>query len=133
MATATLLDRVQSLAPALAQAAAEIYHAWDASDPEFGDAEHGFGGICDAVSQEMGDILAHHDIDTAEAGQTGDGHAWLIAYDEAEAVEVDLPYHHYETGGGYEWQKIPDVKIIPEMLEIHSIQRPEGIEEAFND
>lgn len=58
-----------------------------------------------------------------EGGQDGDDHAWIIVYDDVEAVGVDIPPHVYEIGGGYNWRKIPDVRIKPSDVDIFPIKR----------
>jgi uncharacterized protein (TIGR02996 family) len=114
-----LHKRLLALRPELAQAAQKVYDEWDASDPEFGDAEVGFGGICQDIAGALGDILHRHGIDHTELdSQTGDQHVWVAAHDDHHLYHVDIPPGHYETGGGYDWQKIPGVRFGPDHVSI---------------
>ena len=40
----------------------------------------------------------------------GEQHVWTMARVAEGIYEVDIPYSEYETGGGYTWKKIPDVR-----------------------
>jgi hypothetical protein len=93
------------------------------------DDVYGGGGICDEISNRMGDVLTNHDVEYTLGGQDGDDHAYLIAYDQASAFSVDIPPSYYETGGGMSWTKIPDIQITPEMVEIAETWRPDWIDE----
>lgn len=69
-----------------------------------------FGGICDQIAESISSILSDVGIDTVEGGHDGDDHAWVLARIGSKVYIVDIPPHIYERGGGYNWQKIPDVK-----------------------
>jgi hypothetical protein len=117
-----LRRRLLSLRPLLVAAAQEEYDSWDPDyDPEYGDPEVGGGGICDAVANAMGDVLAGAGIDQMDGGQDGDDHAFIIAYDDTDAFVVDIPPGVYETGGGYSWKKRKGVTIGPENVVIEKI------------
>ena len=109
-----VLRKLMGLRGKFAQEAQEIYDGWDASDEELGDGEFGFGGICDAITRAMGDVIAGSglDVETTEAGQDGGDHSWLLAIDHKNkrAFEIDIPPSIYERGGGYSWKKVDGVK-----------------------
>ena len=58
-----------------------------------------------------------------DGGQDGDDHAYLIVYNDVEAYIVDIPPEVYEEGGGYNWQKKPNVTINAEDVGIEPIKR----------
>ncbi len=58
-----------------------------------------------------------------DGGQDGDDHAYLIVYNDSEAYIVDIPPGVYEEGGGYNWQKKPDVTIQASDVIIEPINR----------
>lgn len=123
------LKKLHSLKPHLAEAAQREYDQWDASDPEFGDPDNGFGGICHDIADKMGDVLNEHGIDVHIADSSGgEQHVWPIAYNDHEAYHVDIAPHHYETGGGYNWQKIPGVKFNSNHISIDPAER-EGLDD----
>jgi hypothetical protein len=33
--------------------------------------------------------------------------------------DIDIPPEEYETGGGYTWRKIPNVKFTPQQVIVH--------------
>lgn len=104
----------------MAQAAQEIYDSWDQNDPD-----DGGGGICDEIANQISDIIVSTipDVQIMEGGQDGDDHAFVIAYNDTEAYTVDIPPDVYETGGGYCWQKIPDVQFQPDDVSIDELPR----------
>jgi hypothetical protein len=118
----SLQQQMMLLRPQMAQAAQVVYDAWNQSG-EDGDWEVGFGGICDQIAREMGDIIAQHipDIELMDGGQDGDDHANLIVYNNQEAYLVDISPSVYETGGGMSWQKIDGVQIRPDDVEIYPL------------
>jgi hypothetical protein len=126
-----LATRLNELRPAMAAAAQSIYDAWNPEYDEFGDAEVGGGGICDQIAQAIGEILTDANIDYTEGGHEGDDHAYLITYDDQNSYLVDIPYNHYESGGGMSWTRHPDVTFTPEMIEIYETHRPDWINESY--
>jgi hypothetical protein len=112
--------KLLDLRPKLAEAAQKEYDAWDASDPEYGDPDVGFGGICHNIAENMADVLNEHGIDcsTLDNNGMGEQHVWVAAHDGKHLYHVDISPHHYETGGGYSWQKKPGVKFTPEHVDL---------------
>lgn len=121
-----LLTTLMHLRPQLATAAQAIYDSWM---PEDEDNEFGGGGICDAISNAIGDVLSTNGIDYTEGGHEGDDHSYLIAYNDQEAYVVDISYHTYESGGGYSWSKIHDVQFSPNDVMIAETDRPDWIDD----
>jgi hypothetical protein len=91
----------------MAKAAQEVYDQWKQDE----DDELNGGGICHLIAEAISDVVSRatrYEATTINAA-CGENHVWCIAYSKKEAFDVDIPYHTYETGGGYTWQKIPDV------------------------
>jgi len=115
----TLKKELEVLRPRLAAAAQEIYDAWDQSE-EFDD--YSGGGICDAIASAMHQVIADSiDAHIDEGGHEGDDHAFLLVSRAGERYWVDIPPGVYETGGGYNWTRIPDATIKPEDVVIERI------------
>jgi len=108
----------------IVQTAQQIYNEWDQDDNDL----YGGGGICDEICNAIGDVLDAHDINWTEGGHEGDDHAYAIAYTDDESFAVDIPAYVYETGGGYSWQKIHDIQILPNDVNIIEVQRPDWID-----
>ena len=105
-------DMLRSLVPQFIAAAQEEYNQWDQSDQEFGDPEVGFGGICQEIAGRIADIInmqGQFDAQTISAS-CGEQHVWVYVKAPEGIYEVDIPPCVYETGGGYNWNKIPGVE-----------------------
>lgn len=114
--------RLEALRSQLAEAAQQVYDEWE--QDENGECEwRGTGGICDDIADGLGDVLTKHRIDWVPAGSEGADHAWVVAYDDAHAYDVDIPPYVYERGGGYCWRKIPDVTIGKDDVLINPMDR----------
>lgn len=119
VSASSFVQALMALRPAMASAAQAIYDEWqDSEDDDFGG-----GGICDAIADEVGSIIAQNiaDVDIRDGGWEGDDHAYVIATLGGESVAVDIPSGVYETGGGYSWTKVPDVTFTPDDVAISSL------------
>jgi len=102
---------LEELRPEFAKAAQKSYNCWH-QDEEGMDVELGSGGICQDIASNICGVLVKWRIDCFEQhAETDEQHVWAVAYDEMkeEAYEIDIHPSAYETGGGYDWKKIPDV------------------------
>jgi|GEM_PF-3397742 len=111
-----LFNQLNALIPKFAEAAQNIYDEWDATaDPEVGDWEVGFGGICHLIADKMADALSKNPNMWAATNSTeyaGSPHVNILVFskDNTEGYIVDINPFRYESGGGYTWKKIPDVE-----------------------
>lgn len=110
-----LRSRLMGLRSRLARAAQRVYDGWD---PEW----YGGGGICDDVADAMSGVIAGSIADV-EVDAAGWDHAFVHVWTDDEAFVVDIPPSIYETGGGYRWEKIEDVRIRPGHVIIDDIPR----------
>jgi hypothetical protein len=96
----------------LVKAAQNVYDEWDAdSDSDGGDFLVGFGGICHVIADAMCDVLNEMGIECAPiSASVGDQHVFVVAKMEDGVVSIDISPSVYETGSGYNWKKIPNVK-----------------------
>lgn len=125
---ANLAQRLQALRPILAAAAQKAYDEWQQDESGL-DELLGGGGICDIIAEYMAQILNNNGIEYTEGGHDGDDHAFLIAYDDDSSYSVNIPPHVYESGGGLNWNKLPNVVFSPDMIEIHETWRPDWIDD----
>lgn len=119
----------------LASALPEIQELYDGWDPEDEDDDIG-GGLCDSIAEIMSGAVSS-DYSVCNGGQDGDDHAYLFVGLNGKVWEVDLPYHIYERGGGYNWSKIPgvvfdesDFTITPVKVTSYHYQQMFGVEES---
>lgn len=103
-------SQIKDLRPELASAAQKVYDEWDQNEEGFCDWL-GYGGICQDIADAMAEVLGKHGIDcTTFSQEVGEQHVFVIAKTDDGVFSVDIPPYLYETGGGYCWKKIPDVK-----------------------
>jgi hypothetical protein len=121
----SLNGEIRTLAPELAAAAQKELDDW-VQDEDGVDVEFGAGGVCDAISRRLADVIATHieAVEIADGGWEGDDHAYLLCTRGAESVVVDLPPHLYEVGGGYSWRKIEGVRLTAQDVLIEDIEIP---------
>lgn len=117
-----LYQRILALRPKIVDAAQASYDEWD-QDAEGFDPVFGQGGICTDIAQEIGGILSEAGIDVTDGGQDGMDHAWVVAYDERTAYDVDIPCHVYENGAGYTWMKIWGVTFTVDDIVVSKVNR----------
>lgn len=116
----------------LASAAQKVYDDWDAdSDPEEGDPEVGFGGICQDIADAMSRELSRQRIECASvSAQVGDQHVYVVAKCLDGVFEVDIPPHVYERGSGYSWTKIKGVRFSGSHIQINKLDSdPESFDQ----
>jgi hypothetical protein len=119
-----LYQKLEKLKPLFVKAAQEYYNSWDQDATEYGDHELGMGGICQNIAEEISNVCSEHNIDCITiSAEMGEQHVWAIAYDEEvnEAFEIDISPYTYETGGGYNWKKIPDVEFELDDIQINYV------------
>jgi len=117
----TLKQELEILRPQMAAAAQAIYNDWSPDDEGLDDI-YGGGGPCDEIAEALSGIInSSLDAHVDDGGHDGDDHAFLIVSRAGERYWVDIPPNIYEQGGGYSWQKIPDVQITPEDIVIEAI------------
>jgi hypothetical protein len=122
IASSNLRAQLEASRPELARIAQAVYDDWQ-QDEEGIDEVYGGGGICDAIAEEIAVHLSQLGIDTIDGGQDGDDHAFLIAYNDTEAYEVDIPPGVYEYGSGYSWTKKRDVTITADDVYIGKVDQ----------
>lgn len=102
-------EKLSSLAPELAEAAARVHGEW-LQDDDGMDAELGLGGICQDVASAMLGVLDRNGFEHALTVHSacGENHVFVVALASDGAYEVDIPPGVYETGSGYVWRKRRD-------------------------
>ena len=119
-----------ALFPIFAQKAQEEYDSW-LQDSEGYDEELGHGGICHLIAEPIADVI-YSSIPYVEYAATTscdwEQHVYVSTYilsPEKEGYVIDVPYSQYETGGGFTWKKIPEVKFDASYVTIREIDTDE--------
>ena len=111
--------------PKIVAAAQQVYDAW-AQDDEGYDEELGSGGICHLIAEDICGVLSEHGLDCGSVNaQVGENHVWVVTKigevgedGEPDRLDagvwmIDIPPSVYESGGEYNWRKIPGVTFDP--------------------
>jgi len=131
-----LKTKLFSLRPLLAQAAQQVYNEWEVMPGQELDDELNGGGICHIIAEKLAEVIDSNipgvSVMTIDSQGMGDQHVWTVAWDENNldypgAYHVDISPYTYETGGGYNWKKIPNVVFSANDISItYSRERPDS-------
>ncbi len=120
---------MNSLRPQLAAVAQAEYDQWDEDDID----TFAGGGICHFIAEKLAEVLDGAGIQCGTVSSTHEQHVYVVAVTPDGVYEVDVPYRIYETGGGFSWKKIPDVKFVPEDISIHMLDSDPGNFAQYTD
>ena len=116
---------LEPLRAELARAAQSVYDDW--STDEHGNiwcrSQEGPGGICHLIADDIINVLSQHGFECTSYSHDTRVHVSTFVKTREGLVEVDIDPYLYETGGGYNWAKIPDVTIGPDDISIHVINQ----------
>jgi len=111
------VDTAKSAMPRILEKVQRVYDDWDESDRD----TYAGGGICHLLADEICDVLGSMGIECATVSCSMEQHVYVAAKFEEGVYSIDIPYHIYETGGGFSWQKIPDIKFEPNDVEFYRV------------
>lgn len=125
------LEKLESLKPLLAKAAQEVYDDWNVEEYD----EYAGGGVCHVIAEEMCSVMSDNGIEcTTFSHSIGEVHVSCIAKLSDGVYSVDISPYTYETGGGYNWKKIPDVEFSEYDINIDCISRdPKDFNDYLNE
>lgn len=116
------IKQINNIRSQLIEVAQDEYDKWEQDENGF-DEEYGSGGICHLIADRMIDII-HQNLTTenkevfAVSKSLSDvQHVNILMSLDDGVYEIDIPYSIYETGGGFNWKKVPDV-----IFEVNDIQ-----------
>ena len=87
-------------------AAQRIYDDWDESEVD----TYAGGGICHIIADAICDVMWQIGIECTIVSCSYEQHVYVAVKVEEGVYTIDIPYGIYETGGGFSWQKLPDIK-----------------------
>lgn len=111
------LENLESYKKDLVQLAQKVYDEWDEEDVD----TYAGGGICHLIADEFIDFLSYKNIEATTMSSNQQQHVFTIALTQDGIILIDIPPGYYETGGGFSWQKIPDVKFDESYIQLSII------------
>ena len=117
----------EQLRPLLIKAAQQVYDDWDEEDRD----TYAGGGICHLIADVFSNILWDHKINSSTVSSSHEQHVYVVAQFREGVYSIDLHYSYYETGGGFTWQKIPNVVLDPGDIHFYKITSDPGEFEAI--
>lgn len=109
--------------------AQQDYDNWDESDRD----TYAGGGICHIIADSICDVLSSAGIDCSPVSSCHEQHVYVAAKFKEGVYSIDIPYHVYETGGGFSWKKLPDVKFDPGHVVFYRVSGDPADFEAYTD
>jgi len=125
------VKELDKLRAKLAKAAQKVYDNWELDEDGY-DFEVGEGGICHLIADAFLDVLPH-EIPATTISSDHEVHVWVAILTEDGVFRLDIPHGLYETGGGYNWKKIPDVKFEANDIIIDGIAQVEDWKDYDDD
>ncbi len=103
------VEGIQQLIPQMLKGVQQLYDAWKSEEDPMDDPYAG-GGICHEFADIISGVLNENGYEaTTISASVGENHVWAVVKVREGVYEVDIPFCIYEKGGGYTWEKIPDV------------------------
>jgi hypothetical protein len=100
------VNMAKSLIPRILIKVQETYDNWDEEDLD----TYAGGGICHLIADDVCGILSNKGIDCTTVSCSHEQHVYVAAKFSEGVYTIDIPYHIYETGGGFSWKKISGIK-----------------------
>lgn len=100
---------IKEAMPDLVRLAQERYDAWQLDEDGY-DSEVGSGGICHLIADSFANHLGKGGRLCTTVSSDHEVHVYVVLRLPSGVWLVDIRPYHYETGGGYSWEKIPDVQ-----------------------
>jgi hypothetical protein len=110
-------QEIKDALPELVSLAQKEYDAWQVNEHGY-DSEVGSGGICHLIADSFANHLGKGGRLCTTVSSDHEVHVYVVLRLPSGVWLVDIRPYHYETGGGYSWKKIPDVKFDEEHITI---------------
>lgn len=129
------VNELKALTREIAKAAQSVYDDWGMTENGIMVCrfEEGSGGICHLIADEIITLLSEKGFDCATLSHDSMVHVSTLVKTAEGLAEVDINPYRYETGGGYNWEKIPDVSFEPEDVVVQIINKDPDSFDQFID
>jgi hypothetical protein len=119
------VNHAKAQLPWLLKKVQQVYDNWDEEDRD----TYAGGGICHLIADAICDVLSSAGIECATVSCSHAQHVYVAGKFEEGVYTIDIPYHIYEVGGGFSWQKIPGVVFeISDVVWYHNSSNPDDFE-----
>lgn len=100
----------------LAKVAQRVYDEWQVDEDGY-DGVVAEGGICHLIADAMVTVLSAYSVEAqAQSCSVGEVHVNVIAQFKEGVYSIDINPYNYETGGGYNWKKRPNIVFTPDFV-----------------
>jgi len=124
------IEKVKKLVPKLVVAAQKIYNNWDEKDID----TYAGGGICHLIADEFCNVFWKHKIPCSTVSSSFEQHVYSIIQTLDGVFTVDIHPSVYETGSGFSWKKIKNVKFDKSDIYFYKLSsNPEEFDEYLGD
>ena len=115
------IKEIEPIRDELAAVAQEEYDNW-VQDEEGQNEELGSGGICHLIAEKLVDVLYKHKIHRCQTvSSCHEQHVYVVGQFREGVYLIDVPYQYYETGGGFTWKKIPNIKFDGDYISVYRL------------
>lgn len=111
------IENVKNLIPEFITKAQNEYDKWNESDID----EYAGGGICHLIADQISEVLSNNDIICSTVSSDFEQHVYCVVQVKEGIYMVDIHHSTYETGGGFSWEKIPDITFEPNDIIIYKL------------
>jgi hypothetical protein len=108
-------ETLNKLKPHCAAIAQKVYDSWIQDE----DDDLNGGGICHLIADEISSIVNNAGIPCASQTASDVQHVYCVAQCNNGIFEIDIPYWLYERGGGFTWEKLPNIMFSSDNVNIH--------------
>jgi hypothetical protein len=125
------VSRLKGLRGTLARVAQSVYDDWgpDEDGNIWCRTEQSSGGICHLIADDLCDAIGKAGFECTTYSHDDIVHVSVFVKTAEGLVHVNIDPYLYETGGGYSWQKKPNVRFKPEDISIEILNSDP---ESFN-
>jgi hypothetical protein len=111
------VTKAKTAIPSILKKVQVEYDKWDESDLD----TYAGGGICHIIADKICDVFLSIGIECTTVSCSHEQHVYVVIKVKEGVYSVDIPYHIYETGGGFNWKKIPNIAFEPSHVVFYQI------------
>jgi len=111
------INDVKALMPRIIQVSQKEYDSWDEENID----EYASGGICHLIADAIANVFNDNGIDSFTISSDFEQHVYCVVRVREGIYQVDIHHSVYETGGGFSWNKIPDIIFEPSDITFYMI------------